>query len=369
MTVMLTAVTVATLCVGTIVIVSAFLHARMRAAIRTLLDQQLEHASGRAERVERAVREEIASGRQESTAATRGTRDELRAMLKENGDSLLQALSGTRAVFDALRDSSERQFDDFEAAVHAAGTQLRTEVTAQLSNLGDSMGSRVVELGAMQKSQLEGFGAQLNALIASNELKLDQGRTELNDATARARNETVQSIKELTDAVQQRMGDSAQQQAGQFTQFQAQVSEFSRTMEARLDSLSKTVDTRLQVLQADNEKRLEQMRQTVDEKLQGTLEKRLGDSFRLVSDRLEAVQRGLGEMQTLAAGVGDLKKVLVNVKVRGTWGEIQLSSLLEQMLSAEQFAANVAVRPDSGERVEFAVKLPGPDAGPGQHVY
>src|SRR5437868_6166107 len=239
MTVTLTAVTIATLCVGTIVIVSAFLHARMRATMRTLLDQQLEHASGSAERVERAVREEIASGRQESAAATRGTRDELRAMLKENGDSLLQALSGTRAVFDALRDSSERQFDDFEAAVHAAGTQLRTEVTAQ-------------------------------------------------------------------------------EQAGQFTQFQAEVSEFSRTIEARLESLSKTVDSRLQVLQADNEKRLEQMRQTVDEKLQGTLEKRLGDSFRLVSDRLEAVQRGLGEMQTLAAGVGDLKKVLVNVKVRGT---------------------------------------------------
>jgi DNA recombination protein RmuC len=106
------------------------------------------------------------------------------------------------------------------------------------------------------------------------------------------------------------------------------------------------------------------MRATVDEKLQGTLEKRLGESFRLVSERLEAVQRGLGEMQTLASGVGDLRKVLSNVKVRGTWGEVQLGALLEQMLSPGQFARNVATRPGN-ERVEFVVRLPGhdPDAG------
>jgi DNA recombination protein RmuC len=108
----------------------------------------------------------------------------------------------------------------------------------------------------------------------------------------------------------------------------------------------------------DNTKQLEQMRQTVDEKLQGTLEKRLGESFKLVSERLEQVHKGLGEMQTLATGVGDLKKVLTNVKVRGVWGEVQLGSLLEQVLSPDQFARNVTTR-DAGERVEFAVKLPG----------
>jgi len=119
------------------------------------------------------------------------------------------------------------------------------------------------------------------------------------------------------------------------------------------------VDARLRGLQEESAKRLEEMRLTVDEKLQGTLEKRLGDSFRLVSERLEAVQRGLGEMQTLANGVGDLKKVLTNVKVRGTWGEIQLGSLLEQILAPEQFVKNVATRPGSLERVEFAIRLPG----------
>ncbi len=109
--------------------------------------------------------------------------------------------------------------------------------------------------------------------------------------------------------------------------------------------------------------RLAEIRHTVDEKLQGTLERRLGESFKQVSERLEAVQRGLGEMQTLAAGVGDLKKILANVKVRGTWGEVQLGALLSQVLAPEQFAVNVATRPGSAERVEFCVRLPGRDDG------
>ncbi len=108
------------------------------------------------------------------------------------------------------------------------------------------------------------------------------------------------------------------------------------------------------------------MRQTVDEKLQGTLEKRLGESFKLVQGQLEAVQRGLGEMQALATGVGDLKKVLTNVKTRGTWGEVQLGALLEQMLSPDQYAANVAPKPGSGERVEYVVKFPGHGQGEGE---
>jgi DNA recombination protein RmuC len=111
-------------------------------------------------------------------------------------------------------------------------------------------------------------------------------------------------------------------------------------------------------LQDDNSKSLEQMRQTVDEKLQGTLEKRLGESFKLVSERLELVHKGLGEMQTLASGVGDLKRVLTNVKTRGTWGEIQLAALLEQILTPEQYDKNVATKL-ANERVEFTINLPG----------
>ena len=122
--------------------------------------------------------------------------------------------------------------------------------------------------------------------------------------------------------------------------------------------LREAVEQRLQAIQADNAKQLDQMRATVDEKLQGTLEKRLGESFKQVSERLEQVSKGLGEMQSLATGVGDLKKVLTNVKTRGTWGEVQLGAMLEQVLTPDQYAANVAVK-DGGERVEFAIKLPG----------
>jgi DNA recombination protein RmuC len=138
----------------------------------------------------------------------------------------------------------------------------------------------------------------------------------------------------------------------------AAIAKLADSNEKKLEAVRVTVEARLQGMQADNAKQLDLMRQTVDEKLQGTLEKRLGESFKQVSERLELVHKGLGEMQTLATGVGDLKKVLTNVKTRGTWGEVQLGALLEQVLNPDQFATNVATK-DGGERVEFAIKLPG----------
>lgn len=131
--------------------------------------------------------------------------------------------------------------------------------------------------------------------------------------------------------------------------------------EQKLDKLRETVESKLASIQTDNNKKLEEMRVTVDEKLHSTLEKRLGESFQLVSERLEQVHKGLGEMQQLATGVGDLKKVLSNVKTRGIWGEMQLASLLEQVLTPEQYAVNVITKRGSQDRVEFAVKLPGKD--------
>src|SRR6185369_10909269 len=130
----------------------------------------------------------------------------------------------------------------------------------------------------------------------------------------------------------------------------------TETSEGKLESLRVTVDTRLGQIHRDNAEKLESMRQTVDERLHGTLEARLGESFKQVSDRLEQVHKGLGEMQNLAIGVGDLKKVLTNVKTRGGWGEVQLEALLEQMLSPEQYERNVKTREGSAEVVEFAIR-------------
>ena len=134
--------------------------------------------------------------------------------------------------------------------------------------------------------------------------------------------------------------------------------------EQKLESIRNTMEVRLNAMQAVTDRRLGEMRQTVDEKLQKTLEDRLQKSFGLVSQQLELVYKGLGEMRTLAAGVGDLKKVLSNVKTRGILGEVQLGAILEQILSPGQYAENVATVPGSAERVEFAVKLPGGEGGP-----
>src|SRR4029077_20585199 len=132
---------------------------------------------------------------------------------------------------------------------------------------------------------------------------------------------------------------------------------------ASLESVRGIVDLRLQELQKDNAQQIDKMRATVDEKLQGTLEKRLGESFKLVSERLEKVHQGLGAMQQLASDVGGLQRVLTNVKTRGGWGEVQLGTLLEQLLTPEQFDRNVQTRDESGERVDYAIKLPGEGDG------
>ncbi|AMD48523.1 DNA recombination protein RmuC [Bordetella holmesii F627] len=148
------------------------------------------------------------------------------------------------------------------------------------------------------------------------------------------------------------------------TQFGERLQGLVEINDRRMLEIRNTVDQRLQTLQADNAARLEDMRRTVDEKLHATLEQRLGESFRLVSERLEAVHKGLGEMQTLAAGVGDLKRVLTNVKSRGTWGEVQLARLIEDSMTADQYARNIKPVPGSDAIVEFAIRLPGGEAGP-----
>ncbi len=142
------------------------------------------------------------------------------------------------------------------------------------------------------------------------------------------------------------------------------LSSFAQMHEQKLERIRESVEKKLGEIQQDNSRQLDQMRQTVDEKLHATLEKRLGESFKLVSDRLEKVHQGLGEMQHLATGVGDLKKVLINVKTRGTWGEVQLGNLLEQILTSEQYERNCVTKSTGRDAVEFAIKLPGDGSRP-----
>ena len=165
-------------------------------------------------------------------------------------------------------------------------------------------------------------------------------------------------LKTFNESVGKTITDFVDWQRVQFAGIIEQQTKLTESNEKRLGEVRTAVEDKLKAIQEDNAKNLEQMRQTVDEKLQGTLEKRLGESFKLVSERLEQVYKGLGEMQTLAVGVGDLKRVLTNVKARGTWGEVQLDRMLEQILNPDQYDKNVATK-EGGERVEFAIKLPG----------
>ena len=193
--------------------------------------------------------------------------------------------------------------------------------------------------------------------------ELSRGRREDTEESFRDREERAQSANLLAQALSTQVGQFGASQAERLEAFARELNRFSLGLDERFERLKIAVEGRLTAMQADNAAKLEEMRRTVDEKLHATLEQRLGHSFKLVSDRLEQVHRGLGEMQTLAAGVGDLKRVLTNVKTRGTWGEVQLAALLEQLLTAEQFSANVITRPGSNERVDFAIRLPGKGDG------
>ena len=189
-----------------------------------------------------------------------------------------------------------------------------------------------------------------------------RNRLESASNARRAREEIGGTLKFASDSQLKQLAEIAGMQKNQLDSFSKQLLEMTKLNQEKFEALRQAVETQLRTMQADNSRRLEQMRLVVDEKLQSTLEKRLGESFKQVSERLEQVYRGLGEMRSLAVGVGDLKKVLTNVKTRGTWGEIQLSQILEQILTPDQYDVNVATKQTSGERVEFAIKLPGPDA-------
>jgi DNA recombination protein RmuC len=254
------------------------------------------------ERAERVVREEIARSREESGREGHLLRAEVSTSLKGIDDRVFQHLGTLSTRQNEQLAQVMEALQQMTGTSHDGARQLREEVGATLKGVNDSVVRTMNEISAAQKRELEGFAAQVGTLSSSNAEQLDRLRL---------------------------------------------------AVEGKLDQI-----------RDDNTAKLEQVRQTVDEKLHGVLEQRLGESFSRVSERLELVHKGLGEMQTLASGVGDLKKVLANVKVRGTWGEVQLGNLLEQVLTKDQFDTNVTTNEFNGARVEFAIRLPGHDLGP-----
>ena len=231
--------------------------------------------------------------------------------------ALLVALLALAAYGLASRNAGQ---DDARA--------LREELARGLERGSQAQLAQMTSVATVQNNQIDAFSRQLAELTAANERRLQELRDTV-DAKLRETREDARLGREENAATLRRFGD--------------------------------TLGERFEAIRKDNVEQLERMRATVDEKLHATIWLRLGESFKQVAERLEAVHKGLGEMQTLAAGVGDLKRVLTNVKARGTWGEVQLGALLEQTLTREQYEANVATKPGSRDRVEFAIRLPGKD--------
>ena len=331
------------------------------------------------ERTERAVREEVAQSRDELGKAAREQRQELTEAFKTFGDSVVQRMMDVASVQKGQLDAfsgqlgsfakaSGERLDGVRAESATGGKQLREEVVTMLKSISETMAETMKDLAAAEKVQLEAFSSQIASLTKTSSEKLDGIRTESATGAKQLREEVIAALKGITVATTKTMGELANVQKAQLEAMSSAIEKLSGSNEKKLEDVRLTVEAKLQSMQIDNAKQLEQMRQTVDEKLQGTLEKRLGESFKQVSERLEQVHKGLGEMQTLATGVGDLKKVLTNVKTRGTWGEVQLGALLEQVLNPDQFAINVATK-DGGERVEFAIKLPGQGAAKDETIW
>ena len=236
----------------------------------------------------------------------------------------------------------------------------------------------LIRVNTLLKANLDTSTEELIRLHQQHESRLKEGfsdtRKELREVSLDNRREQNEGLKSFQDTVLNRISENNSAQARQLNRFEEtikadaksnrqELSEGLKSFEARFSSniidIRDTIDKQLKSIREDNTQQLSEMRKTVDEKLQSTLEKRLGESFKQVSDRLEQVHKGLGEMQTLAIGVGDLKKVLSNVKTRGILGEYQLGNILEQILTPDQYSTNVATKQGSQANVEFAVKLPG----------
>lgn len=223
--------------------------------------------------------------------------------------------------------------------------QLRMELSRLDGSIRAQLQSTDKQLGELRKTMTDGLHSVSETLDKKLLQVVNESRTD-REALTKSQLEAGSHLKNDVNAMLTTMSKSLAEQ-----------------LNATGNQLRTTLIERLTEIQTDTAKKLEEMRATVDEKLHATLEKRLGESFKQVSDRLEQVHRGLGEMQTLASGVGDLKRVLTNVKIRGTWGEVQLGALLEQVLTPDQYAKNVCTVPNSRDLVEFAIKLPGQEIG------
>jgi DNA recombination protein RmuC len=285
--------------------------------------------------------------RAETDIVRAAVEDQARGLRHELGNSLKGFQGLTLTAFGTLRDGIDAQVRGFGERLDAGIKAIDERAAAISIKLNDEMTQMRAEANANRET--------LRTLI---EQKLDHSIGQQNEASKVLRDELGGNFHRLGTRVSDSLAEAGQIQKERLENVNSALTGLSEKLEKAQDSLRIAVESRLDAIRQESATKLDEMRRTVDEKLQTTLETRLGESFNRVVEQLERVHKGIGEMQTLAANVGDLRNVLTNVKVRGTYGEVQLALLLEQFLSPDQFVKNASVRPDGSERVEYAIKFP-----------
>lgn len=298
------------------------------------------------------------------------TQEQVSQLLRDEGDRI--RLSGEEQSRGLRQELGEnvRGFQDttlkaFRELGDALGSQVK-EFGGRLDAGVKAIDERAIAIGTKLDQDIARMGDEANrnrdTLRQAIEAKLDNAALKQASAAKELREEMTSSFQRLGSNVAETLNQVSAQQKERLDNVTTALAALTEKQERAQEALKQTVEGRLDAIRNENAAKLDEMRKTVDEKLQSTLESRLGESFNRVVEQLERVHKGLGEMQSLAANVGDLKKVFSNVRVRGTFGEVQLATLLEQFLSPEQFIKNAQIKEDSQERVEFAIRLPGRDA-------
>ena len=337
----------------------------------------------------RALRQEVSRSEQEVRSEVRTSQKTITDMLvtsvSELSKTLTAQLDGTRNTindrFQKLQQSNDSKLEQVDRAVTKQLQTTSDTLVNTVSELGkaqkaatDTLVKTVGELGDAQSQRLEDVTRSINNLTQSNETSIENIRKSTDERIQSLQTSNENSLKQIrqtvtehlqttSDTLVKTVGELGKAQTDQLANSTKAIRDLTQSNKTSIDDVRTMVDKRLQDMQTSNESKLDEMRKTVDEQLHSTLEKRLGESFKIVSTRLEEVQRGLGEMQNLAIGVGDLKRVLTNVKARGTWGEVQLRTLLEDILTPDQYSTNVKIHENSHEEVEYAIRLPGKDDG------
>ena len=356
-------------------IVIIYRSGRTASSISPILDQRLLGIEAAIGRSDATIRDEFGRGRQETREGARALREELTCLFERLAGAL-------RASLNDLSTGQQAQLETFAAHLNEARTgaaadarNLREEIQSTLQQLGEAVGNRIGELVTLQTEKLDAVTAKITSLTEGNERRQEVLRTNIESKLGELKADAGVSAKALREEISnnlQNLGKALAQTIEQISLSQKErldrvssgVAELTQKTGEQQEALRKTVEERLDAIRKENTEKLDQMRQTVDEKLQSTLDQRLNASFQMVSDRLEQVYRSMGEMQTLASGVGDLKRLLTNVKSRGTWGEVALGNLLEEMMAPDQYGRNVEIVPGSNQRVEYAIRLPGDGENP-----